>query len=334
MFFPSAPAEAEAAGFRACLRCRPSEDGPPAPRGGEAIPRARALLDARFDEEPTLSELAREVGLSAAYLQKAFKQAVGVSPHEYASMRRMERFRAGLQNGEPVGQALVDAGFGSTSRIYEGKKAEARLGAIPSVYRKARAEMRVRYRVDECRYGSLLIAATERGVCSVTLGDHPDEMVKTLRQEYAGAMPLEAGDAETNSLNAAAGTILRHLSGIEPSFSVPLDVRASVFQRQVWQALQAIPYGETRSYREVAEALGQPSASRAVAGACAANPVALVVPCHRVVRSGGAISGYRWGVERKKALLASERKQRQGDKVTSESHTVNENADISLEHRE
>ena len=308
-FFCSA-AEAKAAGFRPCLRCNPSAEGGQVSRGEQAISLAREVLDNRFDDEPTLSKLAQEVGLSPTYLQRAFKQAVGVSPHEYASARRMERFRAGLQSGESVGQAMVEAGFGSTSRVYEGRKAEARLGATPGVYRKARPAMRVRYVVDECKYGFVLIAATERGICSITLGDDADPLVKTLRQEYAGALPLEDGDAESDSLTTAAGAIMRHLSGLEPSVNLPLDVRATAFQRQVWQALQAIPYGETRSYRQVAESLGQPTASRAVAGACASNPVALVVPCHRVVRSGGEISGYRWGVERKKALLAIECGQR------------------------
>ncbi len=307
VLFFRAPAEAEAAGFRACLRCRPADDLAKASRAEQAVARACELLDVRFDEEPTLPELAHEVGLSPNYLQRSFRRAVGVSPHQYAAARRMERFRGGLQEGEAVGQAMAEAGFGSTSRIYEGRKAEAQLGATPGVYGKARLTMRVRYLTAECAHGLVLIAATECGICSVALGSDAGELAESLRREYPLAMPLEAGDAEFDSLNSAVTAILRHLSGLEPNVRLPLDVRATAFQSQVWQALQAIPCGETRSYSEVAESLGRPSASRAVARACASNPVALVVPCHRVVRAGGELSGYRWGVERKAALLAAER---------------------------
>ena len=296
--FFSRPEEAERSGFRACLRCRPREERA-APPSEEAVRRACAWLDAHLEEPVTLQVLARAVGLSPHHLQRTFKRLVGVSPREYADARRMDGLRAGLQKGQTVTRAAYSAGFGSSRRIYQ----DAPLGMTPASYRRRGAGMTIGYAIVPSPLGRLLVAATERGICAVKLGTADTALERALREEYSAAT-LRRDDVP---LGGWVREILRYLDGAQPGLNLPVDVQATAFQRQVWEALRAIPPGSTRSYQEVARAVGRPRAARAVARACATNPVALVIPCHRVVRSDGAPGGYRWGIERKTALLERER---------------------------
>ncbi|HEU4698119.1 MAG TPA: methylated-DNA--[protein]-cysteine S-methyltransferase [Gemmatimonadales bacterium] len=325
-FFPDARAAA-AAGYRACRRCRPESVAEPA--AARAVARARAFLDAHPDEAVPLDRLAREVGLSPHHLQRTFTRLVGTSPKRYAAALRAERFRTGLRDGATVSRAGFDAGFGAASRAYDA--AAAHLGMTPAAYRRGGRGVHVRYALAATALGPVLVAATRRGVCAVTLGDDDATLEAALAAEYpeatrerltgaalaadpdlqrwlasvvraAGAPP--DGDATAPAPGREAGT--RSLA------DVPLDVPGTPFQDRVWRAVRAIPRGETRSYTEVATALGVPRAVRAVASAIASNRVALVVPCHRVVPKGAAPAGsrvgqYRWGPERKRRLLAQER---------------------------
>jgi len=234
-------------------------------------------------------------------LQRVFKQVTGVSPRQYVEVRRIGQLKANLREGQPIAAALYDAGFSSSSRVYE--ESGAKLGMTPAAYRKGGAGMHIRYTISECPLGYLLVGATERGLCAVSLGDSPAAVEQWLQTDYPQA-ELEQADA---GLAAVVEQLVRHLAGDLPHLDLPLDVQATAFQLRVWEALRQIPYGETRSYAQVAQALGEPTAARAVARACASNRVALVIPCHRVVRGDGDLSGYRWGVKRKAALLATER---------------------------
>jgi AraC family transcriptional regulator of adaptative response/methylated-DNA-[protein]-cysteine methyltransferase len=226
---------------------------------------------------------------------------LGVSPKSYVATRRVERFKSAVRNGSAVTTALYDAGYGSSSRLYE--RAHAELGMTPGAYRDGGCDKHIRYAVAETPLGTLLVAVTDNGVCAVRLGDDGPSLISGLTAEF----PAARIETDAGHLTAAIGQIVAHLAGDLPRLELPLDVRATAFQRRVWEALRAIPRGETRSYHQVAEEIGQPSAARAVARACADNPVALLVPCHRVVRGDGTLGGYRWGVERKAALLARER---------------------------
>lgn len=296
--FFSRPEEAERSGFRACLRCRPREERAAAP-SEEAVRKACAWLDAHLEEPVTLEVLARAVGLSPHHLQRTFKRAVGVSPREYAEARRMDGLKAGLRKGQTVTRAAYAAGFGSSRRVYQ----DTPLGMTPASYRRRGAGMTIGYVMVPSPLGRLLVAATERGICAVKLGTTDAALERDLREEYSAAT-LRLDDV---LLGGWVREILSYLDGAQPGLSLPVDVQATAFQRQVWEALRAIPPGSTRSYQEVARAVGRPRTARAVARACAANPVALVIPCHRVVRSDGAQGGYRWGIERKAALLEQER---------------------------
>lgn len=295
--FYDSPAQAEAAGFRACKRCTPDRLAFEAEIGA----RVCAFIDAHLDERLTLDRLGEAVGLSPAHLQRVFKQVTGVSPRQYVEARRVGQLKANLREGQPIASALYDAGFSSSSRVYE--DAGAKLGMTPAAYRKGGAGMHIRYTISECPLGYLLVGATERGLCAVSLGDSPAAVEQWLQTDYPQA-ELEQADA---GLATAVDQLLRHLAGELPHLDLPLDVQATAFQLRVWEALRQIPYGQTRSYAQVAQALGEPTAARAVARACATNRVALVIPCHRVVRGDGDLSGYRWGVDRKAALLATER---------------------------
>jgi AraC family transcriptional regulator of adaptative response/methylated-DNA-[protein]-cysteine methyltransferase len=301
-FFPT-PAAAEQNGFRPCKRCRPGEP-PAASVAEEAVRRAVDYLDRHADERVSLSRLAGVTGVSAFHLQRTFKRLVGVSPREYLAARRAERFRTGLRERGTVSRALYEAGFGSSSRAYEG--APRFLGMTPGAYRRGGEGMEIRYTTVDSPYGRLLVGATDRGVCSVVLGDAD----ATLERDLAGQFPnatrtrVDDGDAWLAGLvRQVAGQVRR------PAVSegIPLDLRGTAFQYRVWEALVAIPPGETRTYRELARQVGKPRAVRAVASAVAANRVAVVVPCHRVIRSDGSLGGYRWGLPRKAALLAGER---------------------------
>ena len=299
------PAAAEAGGFRACRRCRPravaAEDA-----DLRAVRLASRTLDARLDAPPKLAELGTEVGLSPWHLQRVFKRVLGVSPREWVEARRVERLRSGLREGQTVSRAVYAAGYGSGRPVYE--RSRSPLGMTPATYRRGGRGLAIRYAVVASPLGRLLVAATERGVCSVRLGEADSELEAGLRAEFP-----EAGlTADAAGLGAWAHEIVRHLEGETPRVDVPVDVRATAFQWRVWNALRAIPAGQTRSYAEVAEAVGAPRGARAVAQACAANPVALVVPCHRVVRGDGDLGGYKWGARRKMVLLEQERRRVEG----------------------
>jgi AraC family transcriptional regulator of adaptative response/methylated-DNA-[protein]-cysteine methyltransferase len=291
--------EAEKAGFRACLRCLPT--------GTPLAERVRNLLDERIDENVSLVELAQLANSSPHHLQRAFKREFGLSPKEYLGARRAERLKQQLKEGKDVTTATYEAGYGSSSRLYS--QANARLGMTPATYRNGGRGMHIRYTTVPTSLGQLLVGVTERGVCAVYLHDSAETLEQALRDEFARAT-IER--AEDDSLDRLVHAVAAQVEGHAPTIDLPLDVQASAFQLRVWEALRKIPYGETRTYAEVAEAIGNPAAVRAVASACARNRVAVVIPCHRVVRSDGASGGYRWGEARKRKLL--EREQDSGPK--------------------
>ncbi len=298
--FYAVPEAAEWAGYRACRRCRPGDAEARDPRL-DAVRRACRYIEGHDDGPPTLAALGAHVNLSAHHLQRSFKAVMGITPRHYADARRLDRLKGLLRDGDDVAGALYEAGYGSSSRLYE--KAPSQLGMTPATYRRGGAGARIAYTIVDSPLDRLLVGATERGVCALYLGDDESALEATLVAEYPAAT-IVRDDA---GLGRWVDAVLAHLDGRAPHLDLPLDVRATAFQRRVWEALRAIPYGETRSYGEVARAIGQPTARRAVARACATNPVAVVVPCHRVVAASGALAGYRWGTERKQALLAKER---------------------------
>ncbi|HEX8706706.1 MAG TPA: bifunctional DNA-binding transcriptional regulator/O6-methylguanine-DNA methyltransferase Ada [Pyrinomonadaceae bacterium] len=304
-FFPSAEA-AEACGFRACLRCRPRDGAASRDPRVELVLRVCRAIEAEDGETLSLGQLGAQLGVSPHHLQRTFKSITGITPRQYAAAHRLKLFKARIKDGADVTAALYDAGYGSGSRLYE--NAAKQLGMSPAVYRRGGRDMKIGYTIVDCRLGRLLVAATERGICAVSFGDADEALVSSLRAEYPAAV---IGPDET-SLKEWVGSLLHHLDGSRPELALPLDLRATAFQSRVWEELRKIPYGAQRSYKEIAEAIGRPTASRAVARACATNPVALVTPCHRVVRGSGEPGGYRWGLERKQQLLERERTGRAG----------------------
>lgn len=296
------PESAERAGYRACKRCRPA-DAATDPQLETVLETVRALcryIEANKERPLTLAELGVQVGLSAAHVQRTFKKVVGVTPQAYLEACRLDAVKVALQRGDDISGATYSAGYGSSSGLYG--KADVALGMTPKTYQRKGEQVAIRYAVMDCSLGKLLVAATEKGICAVRLGDEEKGLEAELFKEFAKADVRRDEVGLANWLTA----VVEHLDGETPHLDLPLDVQATAFQKRVWQALQQIPYGETRSYGQVAASIGQPSAVRAVAGACAANPVALLVPCHRVVRSDGSLSGYRWGVDRKQQLLQLE----------------------------
>ena len=299
VFFPL-PAAAERAGFRPCRRCRPERAKPADPRI-ELVRRACAWLDGQEGEPAGLTALAAHLQASPFHLQRTFKRVMGISPREYHEARRMRRLKKELKKHRNVTHALYEAGFGSSSRLYEG--VGAKLGMTPATYRRGGPGTAIRYSIVDSPLGRLLVAATERGVCRVEMGESDRFLADDLRREFPAA-EIQRNDA---ALGGWTSSLLKQLNGWQPRAELPLDIRATAFQKRVWETLQKIPRGATRSYAQVARAIGQPRAARAVARACASNPVALLIPCHRVVASGGGLGGYHWGVNRKKALLAREK---------------------------
>ncbi|HUZ01713.1 MAG TPA: bifunctional DNA-binding transcriptional regulator/O6-methylguanine-DNA methyltransferase Ada [Thermomicrobiaceae bacterium] len=297
VFFPD-PATAEDSGFRPCRRCRPEQAI--APRA-ELVRRTSAWIEEHVDESPTLADLGQALGVSPAHLQRTFKQSTGVSPRQYAEAVRLERIKARLKEGDDVTTALYDAGYGSSSSLYE--RAPAALGMTPRTYGRRGEGMAIGYAIADCSLGRVLVAATARGICAVSFGEGDRELAALLEREYPAADVRRDGDA----LEEWVRLVVARIDGDPVSAEVPLDVRATAFQARVWAALRRIPRGEVRSYGQVAAELGEPSAVRAVATACASNPAAVVIPCHRVVRSDGTLGGYRWGTERKQRLLERER---------------------------
>jgi AraC family transcriptional regulator of adaptative response/methylated-DNA-[protein]-cysteine methyltransferase len=267
----------------------------------DQIQRACEIIQANPEERHTLGALAGRVGLSRFHFQRAFTQVVGISPRAFAEACRLGQVKTALKKGERVTPAIYDAGYGSSSRLYE--RAGTALGMTPATYRKGAPGIEIDFTIADSPLGRLLLAATTRGVCRVMIGEHDRALEKDLREEYPHAI-VRRND---RILSAQVRSLLEHLRGKSPHVELPLDVRATAFQWRVWRQLQAIPYGETRTYREVAAAIGKPTATRAVARACATNPVALLIPCHRVIGTDGSLRGYRWGVERKEKLLAQER---------------------------
>ena len=292
------PDAAERAGFRACRRCRPRETDSATV---DLVRRACRLIDDWTDGPVRLAALAESLGVSKYHLQRTFRRHLGISPRAYGESLRLARLKAGLRAGDTVTGALYDAGYGSSSRLYE--KASSALGMTPGAYRRGGRGARVAYAIVGCPLGRLLVAATELGACVVALGDDDAALEGQLRRELPNA-ELRRDDAAVRDLVDA---LLGELRGEGALTEAPLDVAGTAFQREVWTALRQIPIGATRTYADLARSLGRPTAARAVARACATNPVALLVPCHRVVRGDGGLGGYRWGLDRKRALLEAER---------------------------
>jgi len=297
--FYSSREEAEKAGFRPCKRCKPDQ-GTLQERRSAAVASACRMIE-KASEPPSLADLAKATGLSPHFLHRTFKDITGVTPKAYVNAARTRRVQQELgKEDSSVTEALYEAGFNSSSRFYE--QADGMLGMKPTEYKKGGPNIPIRFAIGQCALGSILVAQSEKGVCAILLGDDPDELAKDLQDRFPNAT-LISGDAEFESLvSQVIGLVENPSKGLD----LPLDVRGTAFQQRVWEALQRIPSGSTVTYAEVAAELGEPKATRAVAGACAANNLAVVIPCHRVVRSDGSISGYRWGVERKRELLRRE----------------------------
>jgi len=296
--FFARPQEAERAGFRACLRCRPNAfAGNPRQQLVKSICR---YIEQHLDEPLTLSTLSAEFRQSAFHLQRTFKAVLGITPKQYADSCRMRGFRQKLKAGHSVTRAMHDAGYSSSSRLYSRTASE--LGMEPAKYRRGAIAAPIRYTLADSPLGRMLIAATEKGICSIQFADSDEELEQSLRQEFPFAV-RRRNDAD---LGKFAENVISRMRGSAPAESLPLDIRATAFQRRVWTYLRSLPLGETKSYSQVARAIRRPSAVRAVARACASNPVAIVIPCHRVVRSDGDSGGYRWGILRKEKLLQME----------------------------
>lgn len=296
--FHASPAEAERAGFRPCKRCRP--DGPDlGARHAQAVTRACRVIEEAQDT-PTLANLAAAAGLSAFHFHRVFKQVTGVTPRAFAATRRAARLKDELHRGGTVTRAIYEAGYNASSRFYE--TAPGRLGMTPTAWRQGGAGTRIRFALGQCSLGAILVAATDRGVCSIELGDDPDALLRGLQDRFPNAELIGADAAFERTVAEVVGLVEVPRLGT----NLPLDIGGTAFQQRVWQALRAIPAGTTASYAQVARSLGAPGSARAVARACATNVLAVAIPCHRVVRGDGSLSGYRWGVERKRALLARE----------------------------
>jgi AraC family transcriptional regulator, regulatory protein of adaptative response / methylated-DNA-[protein]-cysteine methyltransferase len=296
--FFARPEQAEQEGYRACLRCRPKAiHGNSETDGVKAICR---FIEQHLDESLTLDRLGKEFRQSPFHLQRRFKAVLGITPRAYADSCRLRMLKRNLQAGDSVTRAMYDAGYGSSSRLYE--RTASQLGMTPDKYRRGAIAASIRYTCTDSPLGRMLVAATERGICSIQFGRSDGELLAGLKREF----PFAARKVDEGGLQSWASALLKHMRGKDLDGSLPLDIRATAFQRRVWAYLQSIPFGATRSYSEVAKGIGQPRACRAVARACATNPVAVAIPCHRVVREDGSMGGYRWGVERKKALLEME----------------------------
>lgn len=289
---------AEAAGFRPCLRCAPHLP-PLAERQREAVARACRLIE-QSEQAPDLDALAQAAGMSRFHFHRVFKAMTGITPKAYAAAKRGARVRQQLQQGAPVTDALYNAGYGSSGRFYAASGEV--LGMLPANYRAGGRGETIRFAVAECSLGAILVAATERGICAILIGDQPQALLDDLQARFPQAELRGAEDGFERTVAQVIGLVEAPRIGLD----LPLDVRGTAFQQRVWQALRAIPAGQTVTYAELAERVGLAGGARAVAGACAANPVAVAIPCHRVVRTGGALSGYRWGIERKRTLLERE----------------------------
>jgi len=298
--------EAEREGYRPCRRCKPNE----IPAGAVIVQRAAQALENEIDEPGNVNTLARKLGVRTEALRRAFRQQTGLNPKELAAALRLKRFKKLLRDGSSIADALYATGYGSASRVYE--RSDAQLGMTPATYQKGGKGMRIKYTMAKSSLGEVLVAATERGVSAVYLGAAAAKLAGELREEY----PRAEIAAEKGGFSEWVEEIVARVEGSAPRRDLPLDLQATAFQRRVWQELQRIPRGTTRTYAQVAKAVGKPSAVRAVARACATNPVSIVVPCHRVVRADGHPAGYRWGISRKQTLLERERQASGGAKVS------------------
>lgn len=292
------PEDAEKAGYRACLRCSPRTAGTNSRQ--DFMKSACRFIETHLDEPLSLARLAAEFSLSPFHFQRTFKAALGVTPRAYADSCRMKQLKRNLQAGHSVTRAMYDAGYGSSSRLYE--RTSTHLGMTPDKYRRGAIAAPIRYTIAESPLGRMLVAATGKGICAIQFGDSDEELEQGFKHEF----PFASRRRDDESLGAWARDLVSQMGG-HPSSRLPLDIQATAFQSKVWTYLQTIPIGQTRSYTEVANAIGQPSAARAVARACATNRLAVVIPCHRVVRGSGNLAGYRWGIQRKKALLELEK---------------------------
>ena len=288
---------AEKAGFRACRRCQPDKVNPTK----ELIESICRYIEVHSAESPGLTELGKTFQLNPQHLQRTFKAALGITPHEYLEAYRLNQLKQRLKDGDEVTGAMYEVGYSSSSRLYE--QAPTKLGMTPATYRQGGKGMTIKYDMVNCPLGLMLVAATERGLCAVSLGDSETNLLAALRQEY----PQAQLERDETSLRKWSNELVEHMKGRPLNTELPLAVSYTPFQGRVWQALQDIPYGTTRSYGDIARTLGQPTAVRAVAQACASNKIALVIPCHRVIRENGALGGYRWGLERKEALITGEK---------------------------
>ena len=296
-------AEAERAGFRACLRCRPKE---PLRRPDELVARAKRLLDGDAEQKVGLADLGRELGLSPSHLHRTFKRITGLTPRQYRDVFRQQRLKEHLRSGDGVARATYEAGYGSSSRVYE--CADGMLGMTPGSYRRGGLGLTIVYATARCPLGILLVAATERGICFAAIGEEEGALLHALQQEFPNASVEHSKEELENAMSSIVGC----LDGRTQALSLPLDAQGTDFQVLVWNALRQIPAGETRTYGEIAGSIGKPAAARAVGRACATNPVPLLIPCHRAVRADGDTGGYRWGSERKAAILAAEKAARAG----------------------
>jgi AraC family transcriptional regulator of adaptative response/methylated-DNA-[protein]-cysteine methyltransferase len=296
--FHTTPEEAERAGFRPCKRCRPRETSQ-AQRHADAVTVACRLIDAA-EIAPPLQELAAAVNLSAYHFHRIFKRVTGVTPKAYASARRTQRVATGLRTTKSVTDVIYDAGFNAPSRFYDSTR--PRLGMTPTSYRAGGTGTEIQFAVGQCSLGAILVAATPKGVCAILLGDEPDALIRDLEDRFPRAALLGGDVRFEETVARAVGLVESPYRG----FHLPLDIGGTAFQQRVWHALRQIPAGQTQSYADIARAIGQPRAVRAVAQACAANALAVAIPCHRVVRSDGTLSGYRWGIDRKRSLLVRE----------------------------
>jgi len=294
------PEAAEQAGYRACKRCKPKR-APILDPQLELVQRVCRYLEQTDAGDLKLSTLAEQNGISAFHLQRTFKALMGISPHQYATAKRFGRLKSLIKEGETITSAVYDSGFNSSSRVYEQSAAE--LGMTPATYAKGGLGLTINYTIADSPMGRLLVAVTERGVCSVKMADTDRALIEDLKAEFPQA-EIEQSDTH---LAGIVSQILDHLKGSKLTIDLPLDIRATSFQRRVWEELSRIPYGESRTYGDVARAIGSPKAVRAVGHACATNPVALLIPCHRVIREDKSLGGYRWGLQRKRKLLEREK---------------------------
>ena len=305
--FYDSPAAAEAAGLRACRRCRPLSLVGDAPTVAKMRELCR-FIEGHTEEPLTLAALARRAGISSSHLQRSFKALVGVSPKAYADACRVAHFKRELRAGKSVTDATYEAGFGSSSRIYE--RSDTRLGMTPRQYRERGRGVDISYAVTTTALGPMMLAATDRGLCFIQFGRSASTLAAELRREYPNASITPMADEQRDMFEQWMRALSAHLAGGRIDTGLPLDIRGTAFQTKVWRYLQSIPYGEVQSYAEVAAGIGAPKAVRAVANACARNKLAIAIPCHRVIRGTGELGGYRWGLERKRALIDLERAHR------------------------